>query len=58
MTAAGVVTTVAGTAGTSGYLDGTGVSALFNDPVGITINSSGVLYVADFANYVIRKNVP
>jgi sugar lactone lactonase YvrE len=54
ITAAGVVTTFAGTTGVSGATDG--ASASFNNPVGIfSDNSNGVLYVADFANNRIRK---
>jgi sugar lactone lactonase YvrE len=54
ITAAGVVTTFAGTTGVSGATDG--VAASFNNPVGVfSDNSNGVLYVADFANNRIRK---
>lgn len=52
--ATGVVTTVAGTAGTSGSTDGTGAAALFNRPMGITTDGIS-LYVADFNNSTIRK---
>ena len=52
--AAGTVTTVAGTLGTSGASDGTGSSARFNFPKGIT--SDGIhLYVADAFNHLVRK---
>ncbi len=54
ITAAGVVTTLAGS-GTAGYTDATGTSAEFNRPSGITISSTGDLYVADMYNHVIRK---
>ena len=54
----GVVTTLAGggSAGsvTSGYLDGTGSEAKFHDPIGIAINSQGLIYVADSGNNMIR----
>lgn len=54
ITPAGVVTTFAG--GTVGYLDGNGTAARFNIGIlGITIGSSGDLYVADSYNYRIRK---
>ena len=54
ITAAGVVTTFAGTTGISGATDG--AAASFNNPVGVfSDNSNGVLYVADFANNRIRK---
>lgn len=55
ITSAGVVTTLAGTAGVSGSADGTGASASFNFPSGIAIDSSGNLYVPDNNNYTIRK---
>ncbi len=55
ITSAGVVTTFAGTAGTSGTIDGTGTTARFNTPLGIKIDSSGNLFVADSLNHIIRK---
>jgi len=51
----GVVTTLAGT-GSSGSANGTGTSASFNLPYGITIDGTN-LYVADTFNYLIRKIV-
>jgi hypothetical protein len=55
ITAAGVVTTLAGTAGLTGTTDGMGASARFNGPNGLAIDSTGDLYVADTENHVIRK---
>ncbi len=55
ITSAGVVTTIAGTAGSSGSTDAVGSAARFNSPEGIAIDSSGNLYVADYGNKVIRK---
>jgi DNA-binding beta-propeller fold protein YncE len=56
ITSAGVVTTIAGLAGTSGTLDGTGTTARFNFPRGIAIDSGGAfLYVSDTSNHTIRK---
>ena len=52
---AGVVSTVAGLAGTSGYADGTGTAARFSSPAGIAVGSDNVLYVADTQNHRIRK---
>ena len=53
--ATGVVTTLAGTAGSSGSTDGTGTGALFGYPQGITTDGSN-LYVTDALN-TIRKVV-
>ena len=58
ITAAGVVSTLAGTPGVSGILSGPGTTAQFNLPLGLTIDSAGNLYVADSQNAVIRKVTP
>jgi sugar lactone lactonase YvrE len=58
VTSAGVVTTLAGRAGTTGYADGTGTAALFSFPRGISVDASGNLYVADTGNNEIRKITP
>jgi hypothetical protein len=55
VTAAGVVSTLAGLAGASGSSDGTGSAALFNGPSGIAVDATGNLYVADTLNHTIRK---
>jgi len=55
ITAAGVVTTLAGTAGTSGSADGTGAAARFDFPASVAVDSAGNLYVADSSNSTIRK---
>ena len=57
VTTAGVVTTIAG-AKLSGYADGSGKAARFNQPHGITCDPDGNLYVADTVNAVIRKVTP
>lgn len=54
ITPSAVVTTFAGTGGT-GSNEGAGTSATFNYPEGIAIDSSGNIYVADYANQRIRK---
>ena len=55
VTTTGVVSTIAGTSGTSGYKnDSTSLSARFNNPRGVV--SDGVsLYVCDRNNHVIRR---
>jgi sugar lactone lactonase YvrE len=53
----GAVTTVAGS-GTAGSANGSGTNASFSGPKGITITSSGTLYVADTANDIIREITP
>ncbi|MBX3737831.1 MAG: immunoglobulin domain-containing protein [Candidatus Didemnitutus sp.] len=55
VTAAGVVTTFAGTAGIAGIADGAGADALFNQPQALAVDSAGNLYVADTGNAAIRK---
>jgi sugar lactone lactonase YvrE len=57
ITPAGIVTTLAGQVGVSGYADGTGTAALFNHPSGITVDGSGNAYIADTNNNTIRKLV-
>src|SRR5437660_7425121 len=50
-----VVTTLAGNTAIHGTLDGTNGMANFDDPQGLTVDSVGVLYVADTFNNAIRK---
>jgi hypothetical protein len=52
------ISTLAGTAGTNGSVDGTNNTALFNHPVGIAVDSNTNVYVADLNNHVIRKLTP
>src|ERR1043166_5434592 len=58
ITPAGVVTTLAGLAGSSGSADGTGSAARFYGPSGVATDSSGTVYVADSGNHTIRKITP
>jgi hypothetical protein len=53
----GVVTTLAGS-GSAAFADGTGVSASFNSPVGVALDSVGSVYVADAGNNRIRMVNP
>lgn len=55
ITSAGQVTTLAGRAGIAGSADGPGASATFNIPVGVTVDASGNLFVADMGNSTIRR---
>ncbi|NNG47261.1 MAG: hypothetical protein HKM86_09155 [Deltaproteobacteria bacterium] len=54
VTTGGLVTTIAGNPGATGSADGSGTTALFNNPQGIVV-LGGDLYVADSGNHTIRK---
>jgi hypothetical protein len=58
ITPAGVVTTLAGTADSSGSTDGTGAAARFDTPYGVAVDGSGNVFVADSGNDTIRKITP
>lgn len=53
VTSTGIVTTIAG--GTEGFNNGTGDTAQFKDPTGISINSNNELLVTDRFGRTIRK---
>ncbi len=55
ITPTGVVTTLAGTAGSAGSADGAGANARFNYPRSVAVDGSGNVYVADYGNQSIRK---
>jgi sugar lactone lactonase YvrE len=54
ITSSGAVTTLAGSQ-VGGAVDGTGTAARFSYPVGVAVDSSGNVYVADSGNNKIRK---
>ncbi|MEB3195958.1 MAG: hypothetical protein VKP62_02035 [Candidatus Sericytochromatia bacterium] len=57
VTPGGLVTTLAGS-GYPGHADGTGPQASFQQPLGLALDASGTLYVADLSNHRIRKVTP
>lgn len=54
----GVVTTFAGFPGNFGSSDGTNSAVQFDQPVGLAIDGSGNLFVADMFNHTIREVTP
>ncbi len=57
ITPAGVVTTLAGQAGIAGSNDAGGSGAQFYNSCGLTMTSSGTLYIADAGNNTIRSAI-
>ncbi|GGC87536.1 NHL domain-containing protein [Undibacterium terreum] len=55
ITPAGTVSTIAGKLAVTGYADGPGTSALFNQPTEIVADSNGNLFINDCGNGAIRK---
>ena len=55
--ASGIITTVAGTLGTSGFSGdgGPATSATLFDPTGVVVDGSGNIYIADSDNEVVRE---
>lgn len=58
ITPAGVVTTLSGTIGAPGAVDGPVATARFDSPEGLAFDGTGNLYVADTANHAIRRITP
>ncbi len=54
----GKVTTIAGTAGEAGSVDGTGPAARFRAPRGVAVGPDGNIYVMDTNNHAIRRVTP
>jgi len=55
ITSSGNVSTIAGNPGEYGFANGRGSAALFWEPSGIAVTDTGVIYVADTGNHVIRR---
>ena len=58
ITPLGVVTTLAGLAGAPGFVDGSGSTARFRNPVGGSLDPLGNLYVTDNGNEAVRRVTP
>lgn len=58
VTAAGIVTTIAGAAGQDGSTDGPTASARFGKPAELALAPNGTLYIADAAHHTIRRLTP
>jgi len=58
VTAAGVVTTLAGGDATGGFVNGTGTQASFYRPAALASDADGNVYVLDTKNAAIRKVTP
>jgi sugar lactone lactonase YvrE len=58
VTAAGMVTTIAGQPGIEGTNDGAGSASQFYYPNGLTVDASNNIYVADLGNNTIREVRP
>jgi sugar lactone lactonase YvrE len=53
-----VVTTLAGSAGATGSLDGIGAYARLNDPTRLLVDDNGYLFITDTGNSTIRRVSP
>jgi sugar lactone lactonase YvrE len=51
----GVVTTIAGSAGQPGTIDGVGANARFGEPLALAVDPAGNIYVADGSTCTVRK---
>jgi sugar lactone lactonase YvrE len=58
ITPGGVVSTLAGRAGSQGSADGPGSEARFYHPASVAVDSTGTVYVADYGNNTLRKVTP
>lgn len=57
ISSSGIVSTLAGSPGQSGYADGVGSSAKFNQPQNLAVDKTGNVYVLE-ANSTVRKITP
>jgi hypothetical protein len=55
ISSAGVVATIAGSAGVLGVANGAGTNALFSNPLGVAVDGNGNIYVADTGNSMVRQ---
>lgn len=55
ITGAGVVSTLAGSPGLSGSIDGVGSEARFDRPTAVAVDREGNVFVADQNNHIVRK---
>jgi sugar lactone lactonase YvrE len=58
ITPGGLVTTLAGIAGSNGNIDGIGTAAAFNYPSGVAVDGAGNLYVSEIYNFDVCKITP
>jgi NHL repeat len=58
LSAAGDMTTLAGSRGAAGAADGTGSAARFRYPTGLAVDARGTVFVADTDNHTIRMISP
>ena len=58
ITPAGMVSTLAGAAGSQGYANGQGAAARFYLPTHVAVDSSGNVYVTEDTKHAIRKITP
>lgn len=58
ITPSGAVTTVVGSAGQGGFVDGAGASARLRSPVDVAVDGEGTLFILDRSNHALRTLSP